>query len=190
MVRPYIIRMVVQLKSHLKNRFRNGLDAMHTRWRQPPARVEVSGSPDRLVHLRGDHGSAAQAASIRGGHFRSHSHDLFACVDGWYNRQRLYPALGCRTPTEAERRTSSVGSPPHESWNCLRARPRMEQGDRRPGGAAKSPRRRQSWSGTRARNCLFTETRQVISAGEWLRLMNSQPRMCRGGRGAAAAVPA
>ncbi len=37
---------------------------------------------------------------------------------------------------------------------------------------------------------LFTETRQVISAGEWLRLMNSQPRMCRGGRGAAAAVPA
>lgn len=34
--------------------------------------------------------------------------DLFAYVEGWYNRQRLHSGLGYRTPAEAERRAQSI----------------------------------------------------------------------------------
>jgi transposase InsO family protein len=34
--------------------------------------------------------------------------DLFAYVEGWYNRQRLHSGLGYQTPDEAERRALSV----------------------------------------------------------------------------------
>ena len=34
--------------------------------------------------------------------------DLFAYVEGWYNRRRLHSGLGYRTPVEAEQRAQSV----------------------------------------------------------------------------------
>jgi len=34
--------------------------------------------------------------------------DLFACVEGWYNRQRLHSGLGYQTPNEVEQRAQSV----------------------------------------------------------------------------------
>jgi putative transposase len=34
--------------------------------------------------------------------------DLFAYVEGWYNRTRLHSGLGYRTPDEAERRAANV----------------------------------------------------------------------------------
>jgi transposase InsO family protein len=34
--------------------------------------------------------------------------DLFAYVEGWYNRQRLHSSLDYRTPVEAERRARSI----------------------------------------------------------------------------------
>lgn len=34
--------------------------------------------------------------------------DLFAYVEGWYNRRRLHSGLGYQTPAEAERRATSV----------------------------------------------------------------------------------
>ena len=34
--------------------------------------------------------------------------DLFAYVQGWYNRKRLHSALAYQTPVEAERRALSI----------------------------------------------------------------------------------
>ena len=33
-------------------------------------------------------------------------HDLFACIEGYYNRQRLHSALGYITPEQAERKAA------------------------------------------------------------------------------------
>jgi putative transposase len=49
--------------------------------------------------------------------------DLFAYIEGYYNRQRIHSALGYLTPEQAERTTSSTprvreirgGSDPHEA---------------------------------------------------------------------------
>ncbi len=34
--------------------------------------------------------------------------DLFAYVEGWYNRQRLHSALNYRTPVGAEKRATRI----------------------------------------------------------------------------------